>query len=123
MSKLWQVKTSMRRNVELTVVVPVRNGVETIGEQLDALLASEWDGSWELVVADNGSRDQSRQIVEHYGARDPRVRLVNATDGVGAAHVGGIPGADCPSYGCALVNAVTHYGPTTSSPALWKCIV
>jgi glycosyltransferase involved in cell wall biosynthesis len=76
----------MRRNVELTVVVPVRNGVETIGEQLDALLASEWDGSWELVVADNGSRDQSRQIVEHYVARDPRVRLVNASDGVGAAH-------------------------------------
>lgn len=71
---------------ELSVVIPVRDAAGTIEEQLDALLAQTWDRPWELVVADNGSRDGTQAVVERYVAADPRVRLVDASDRPGVAH-------------------------------------
>ena len=72
--------------MDLSVVVPARNAARTIGGQLDALTAQVFDGPWELIVADNGSRDGTGDIVEGFAARDARVRLVDASAGVGAAY-------------------------------------
>lgn len=72
-------------NPELSVVIPVRDGAATIEDQLDALLGQKWDRPWELVVADNGSTDRTRMIVERRAERDSRVRLVDASDRVGVA--------------------------------------
>ncbi|MCY7299752.1 MAG: glycosyltransferase family 2 protein [Ilumatobacteraceae bacterium] len=43
--------------IDVTVVIPARNGAATIGEQLDALAVQRTSCTWELVVADNGSTD------------------------------------------------------------------
>jgi glycosyltransferase involved in cell wall biosynthesis len=64
--------------LDLSVVIPARNEAATIRDQLDALLAQSWSGRWEVVVADNGSTDDTARIVEEYGSRDARVRLVTA---------------------------------------------
>jgi glycosyltransferase involved in cell wall biosynthesis len=71
---------------ELTVVIPVRDAAATIVDQLTALLGQDWDRPWELVVADNGSTDATRAIVERRAADDARVRLVDASDRPGVAH-------------------------------------
>lgn len=71
---------------DLSVVIPVRDAAATLGDQLDALLVQDWDRPWEVVVADNGSTDGTRAIVEQYTAGDPRVRLVDASDRPGVAH-------------------------------------
>jgi glycosyltransferase involved in cell wall biosynthesis len=71
---------------ELSVVVPARNAAATIDAQLEALLAEEWDGPWEIIVVDNGSRDATTAIVKRYAARDARVRLVDASDAPGVSH-------------------------------------
>jgi glycosyltransferase involved in cell wall biosynthesis len=71
---------------ELSVVIPVRDAAASIGDQLDALLDQEWQHPWEIVVADNGSRDETRAIVTRYATEDPRVRLVDASDRPGVAH-------------------------------------
>ena len=63
---------------ELTVVIPARNEERTLPAQLEALLAQEWSGTWEVVVADNGSTDGTAEVVRRFGAVDPRVRLVDA---------------------------------------------
>jgi glycosyltransferase involved in cell wall biosynthesis len=63
---------------ELTVVIPARNEARTLPAQLEALLAQEWSGTWEVVVADNGSTDGTAEVVHGFGALDPRVRLVDA---------------------------------------------
>jgi glycosyltransferase involved in cell wall biosynthesis len=70
----------------LSVVIPVRNAAEPIRGQLDALLGQEWDRPFEVVVADNGSTDGTPAIVAEYERRDPRVRLVDASDRPGVAH-------------------------------------
>jgi glycosyltransferase involved in cell wall biosynthesis len=73
-------------SVALSVVIPCRNGASTLPELLDALAEQTWGGSWEVVVADNGSTDGSVGIVESYAARLPRLRIVEATGKGGPAH-------------------------------------
>ena len=68
------------------MIIAARNAAEVLPAQLDALLAQEWDGSWEIVVADNGSTDTTRRIVERYVDHDERVRLVDAAERSGAGY-------------------------------------
>ena len=63
---------------ELTVVIPARNEEWTLPAQLEALAAQKWSGTWEVVVADNGSTDGTADVVRRFGALDRRVRLVDA---------------------------------------------
>jgi len=62
-----------------SVVLPCRNGAAMIAVQLEALAGQSWDGSWELVVVDNGSTDESMQIVEGFRDRLPALRVVDAS--------------------------------------------
>ena len=74
------------RPLRLSVVMPCLNAAATIGVQLEALAAQSWAGEWEVVVADNGSTDGSREIVESYRGRLPGLQLVDASDRRGQAH-------------------------------------
>ena len=65
-------------SIELSVVIPAFNADATIGEQLEALTAQAWAGEWEVVVADNGSTDETARIVERFALADSRIRLVDA---------------------------------------------
>src|SRR4051794_611750 len=75
--------TDAPRAVELSVVIPAHNEERTIAAQLDALLAQEWDGSWEVVVVDNRSTDATAAVVQGYADRDDRVRLARAPERAG----------------------------------------
>lgn len=67
----------------VSVVVPVRNGAATIAEQLRALAGQAYEGAWEVLVADNGSTDATRTIVEAWRARLPSLRIVDAAGRAG----------------------------------------
>ncbi len=70
-------------SVELSVVIPARNEASTITAQLDALTAQRWDGTWEIVVVDNGSTDETPAVVSSYADRCTWVRLVRALERAG----------------------------------------
>lgn len=91
--------------LELSVVIPAHNEATTISLQLDALTAQAWDGSWEVIVVDNRSSDNTAEIVREYGRRDSRVRLVTANDrqGISYARNAGIAASAARSF--ALVDA------------------
>jgi glycosyltransferase involved in cell wall biosynthesis len=72
--------------LDLTVVLPVRDGADTIRTQIDAVLRSEWDRPWELLVVDNGSTDATAEIVAGYVLADPHPRVVQAFDHAGLSH-------------------------------------
>jgi glycosyltransferase involved in cell wall biosynthesis len=69
--------------VDVSVVIPVRNGGPFITQQIEALLAQKSNATFEIVVADNGSTDDTADIVHDFARRDPRVRVVDASRGVG----------------------------------------
>ena len=73
-------------------MIPVRNGASTLAAQLDALLAQDWDGSWEVVVVDNGSSDGTVDLAEEYARSSTRVRVerVAGCDGAGAVRNAGV---------------------------------
>ena len=63
----------------LSIIIPCLNGSDTIGGQLEALAGQSWSGRWEVIVADNGSTDESREIVEGFADRLPDLRIVDAS--------------------------------------------
>jgi glycosyltransferase involved in cell wall biosynthesis len=71
----------------LSVIIPCYNAAETIATQLEAL-ANQCHCSepWEIIVADNGSSDNSRLIVKKYQQQLPNLRLVDASYWRGSAH-------------------------------------
>ena len=79
----------------ISVVVPVLNGLPWIELQLQALSSQEVPRDWEVVVADNGSRDGTRTCVQQWTERDSRFRLVDASTrpGAGAARNIGVRSA------------------------------
>jgi len=71
---------------KLSVVIPCLNAAATLPAQLEALAAQDFDGAWEVIVADNGSSDGSREVAEEFRGRLPELHLVDASDRRGQAH-------------------------------------
>ena len=72
------------RDSGVSVVVPALNAAAVIRDQLEALTAQSHTGPMEIIIADNGSADGTRSIVQAWSKRDPRVRLIDANRGRGA---------------------------------------
>lgn len=76
-----------------SVIVPAYNATRTLSDTLDAMLAQEYE-AWECVVVDDGSTDDTAQIVEQYRARDARFRLVQQENqGTACANNAGVHAA------------------------------
>ncbi len=68
----------------VSVIMPALDSAATIGSQLEALSRQSFEGDWEILVADNGSRDGTRDIVDSWTPRLPHLRLVDASSLRGA---------------------------------------
>lgn len=66
--------------MKISVVIPARNEEARLGAQLDALLAQDWEGTWDVLVVDNGSTDGTAELVHAYERRSPRIRYLLATE-------------------------------------------
>ena len=77
--------------LELTILMPCLNEAKTVGACINKAqrFLSETDIPGEVLIADNGSTDGSREIAEKLGARVVPV----ADRGYGAAVIGGIRAA------------------------------
>jgi glycosyltransferase involved in cell wall biosynthesis len=83
--------SAAERQVEVSIVMPCLNEAESIGECVKMALAGldAAGASGEIVVADNGSEDDSREIARRLGARIVDV----PRRGYGAALMGGFEAA------------------------------
>jgi glycosyltransferase involved in cell wall biosynthesis len=74
----------------VSVIVPAYNAARYIRQALESVCI-QTHRNIEVIVVDDGSRDETPVIVEEFAARDPRVRLVRQKNaGVGAARNVGI---------------------------------
>lgn len=62
--------------MRISVIIPCYNVASTIGCQLEALASQEWSEPWEVIVADNGSSDNSVAIVKTFLERIPSLVIV-----------------------------------------------
>lgn len=70
----------------LSVILITRNGLPLLVDQVRAVLAQSWDGSWELVAVDNDSDDGTGAFLADLAAREPRLRVVTARARRSVAH-------------------------------------
>src|SRR6476660_1873579 len=63
----------------LSIVLPCYNSEATLGEQLSALADQTTRYSWEVLVADNASRDKTIGIATAFSNLIPNPRIVDAT--------------------------------------------
>lgn len=70
----------------VSVVIAALNAADTLPEQLEALTRQTYRGAWEVVVADNGSTDETVDIARSFGDRLPRLTVVDAGERAGASH-------------------------------------
>jgi biofilm PGA synthesis N-glycosyltransferase PgaC len=66
---------------EITLMIAAYNEQDSIAETLDYALRSDYTGPFDIIVADDGSTDLTREIVARYAAGDPRVRLLEVEHG------------------------------------------
>jgi glycosyltransferase involved in cell wall biosynthesis len=69
---------TVQREVRLSIIIPCYNAATTLGEQLAALANQTWEQPWEVIVADNGSHDDSRRVAADFLIRMPHLRIVDA---------------------------------------------
>jgi glycosyltransferase involved in cell wall biosynthesis len=74
--------------MKTTIIMPAYNAQKYIGETFESVIA-QTAPDWELVVIDDGSTDDTAQVVRAYSAREPRIRLIqqaNARTAVARNH-------------------------------------
>lgn len=59
----------------ISVITPSYNRADLVAEMLESLIAQTMD-AWECVVVDDGSTDNSKDVISEYADRDSRVRLI-----------------------------------------------
>jgi glycosyltransferase involved in cell wall biosynthesis len=69
----------------VSVVLPLLNKADDLAAQLEALATQEFDGPWELVIADNGSTDGSLEVAREWAPRFASARIVEAPDSPNAS--------------------------------------
>ena len=72
--------------MKLSVIIPCFNGAATLAEQLDALSKQEWSESWELILSDNGSTDNSVEIAQSYKDKFDSFKIIDASERRGGAY-------------------------------------
>lgn len=71
--------------VDISLVLPVKNGWPFLAEQLSALAGQDSAEPFEVVVADNGSTDGSQEIARSFADR-MELRLIDASARPGSAY-------------------------------------
>ena len=83
----------MQKKPLISVIVPVYNVEKYLPKCLDSLLAQTWQ-ELEIIVVDDGSPDNSWDIMQEYARRDSRIRPIRQKNGgLSAARNAGVEAA------------------------------
>lgn len=71
--------------MDVSVVIAARNAAETIGSQVTAVLTQACNRSWELIVVDDASTDQTARAADEAAGQAGRYRRLTVTAPLGAS--------------------------------------
>lgn len=70
----------------VSIITPSYNCAKFIGECIESIQAQTYK-NWEMLITDDCSTDTSREIIQHYTNKDPRIKLytLDTNSGAGVA--------------------------------------
>lgn len=87
-------------NPKVSVIVPVYNVGKYVGQCMNTLIHQTLHAPYEIIAVNDGSSDNSLEILCKYAAADSRVRVIDQPNaGVSAARTAGMDAA-CGEYFC-----------------------
>ncbi len=84
--------------MKICVIVPAYNAARYLPQTVQSV-QNQTEGDWELIVVNDGARDDTGPLADRLAAQDPRIRVVHQPNaGLSGARNGGLaaasPGAD-----------------------------
>lgn len=79
---LTAVRPRKAHGPKVTVIMPAYNAAEGIATGIDSILSQTWKNI-ELLVVDDCSSDNTREVVERYAEKDDRVKLLSTVGNSG----------------------------------------
>ena len=74
----------------ISIIVPVYNTANYLPQCVDSIICQSYT-DWELILVDDGSKDQSGMICDEYAKRDNRIMVIHqSNNGVSSARNAGI---------------------------------
>lgn len=59
----------------ISVIMPAYNTEKYIGKSIESVLAQDYD-NFELIIIDDGSKDNTKNIIRQYAEQDARIKLI-----------------------------------------------
>lgn len=69
---------------QVSIITPCYNASRYISQTIDSVLTQTFT-DWEMIIVDDGSKDDSSEIVEKYVKKDSRIRLIQQPNGGSAS--------------------------------------
>jgi glycosyltransferase involved in cell wall biosynthesis len=80
--------------MRISVIIPAYNAARFLPETIESVIGQS-ERDWELIVIDDGSRDQTAEIAGRFAERDSRIRMIGLPNGgVAAARNAGFQRSD-----------------------------
>ncbi len=74
----------------ISIIVPVYNAINYLPQCIDSIICQSYI-DWELILVDDGSKDQSGKICDEYTKQDNRIKVIHqSNNGVSSARNAGI---------------------------------
>ena len=74
----------MENNNLVSIITPLYNGERFVGQTIESVLAQTYT-DWEMIIINDGSKDNSLAVAESYAAKDPRIKVFSQPNGGSAA--------------------------------------
>ena len=81
--------------MDVSVIIPLYNLEKYIEKSIKSVLTQDFDGEFEVIVVDDGSKDKSIEVVQALSETDSRIKLIHQENsGVSSARNKGIDAAN-----------------------------
>ena len=99
-------RTMKKEQQKVSIIVPIYNGAKVLRRCVDSIVKQNYE-NWELLLINDGSKDESIQICTEYAKKDNRIKVIDKeNEGVSATRNHGISEAtgsyvhfvDCDDY-------------------------
>ena len=64
----------------ISIIIPAYNIQDYLGATLDSVLAQTYE-NLEIIVVNDGSRDNTADVIDSYAARDRRIKAIHKENG------------------------------------------